>query len=168
MDEHPRRHDETTIQTRIVKMEESDLDEVLSIEASSRQMSWSRQSFVEEMKSPLSFCFLLRGESGAAERVLGFICFRVIGEESDLLNLAVHSQYRHMGLGKELMGFYIDFCRERQTKMFYLETGISNEAAIHLYQSFDYHPTGVRTKFFRGKEDALLMARRVRTEEISH
>jgi len=168
MDEHPRRHDETTIQTRIVKMEESDLDEVLSIEASSRQMSWSRQSFVEEMKSPLSFCFLLRGGSESAERVLGFICFRVIGEESDLLNLAVHSQYRHMGLGKELMGFYIDFCRERKTKMFYLETGVSNEAAIHLYQSFDYHPTGIRSKFFRGKEDALLMARRARTEEISH
>jgi [ribosomal protein S18]-alanine N-acetyltransferase len=167
MDEQLQRCDKSTIRTRIVVMEESDLDEVLSIEASSRQTSWSHHSFVEEIKSPLSFCFVLRGGNEPTERVFGFICFRVIGEESDLLNLAVLSQYRHMGLGKELMKFYVDFCRERKTKIFYLETGVSNGAAIHLYESFDYHPAGIRAKLFRGKEDALLMVRRARTEEIS-
>lgn len=151
--------------TRLIKMEESDLDDVLSIEASSRQTSWSRQSFIEEIKNPLSFCFLLREERESTGQVLGFICFQVIDEESQLLNLGVHSRYRQRGSGKQLMRFYIDFCEQRNVKIFYLETGVSNQAAIHLYRSFGYYRTGVRSKFFQGKEDALLMTRRARAEE---
>ena len=160
MDEYARQYGETMPQTTIVPMEEPDLPEVLSIEASSRQTSWSRQSFVEEMKGPLSFSFVLKGRLESTEQVLGFICFRLIGEESELLNLAVHCNYRRRGLGRQLMKFYLDFCRKRNAKVFYLETAVSNEAAIRLYRSFDYRPAGTRPQFYRAKDDALLMVRR--------
>ena len=41
--------------TWIQSMRECDLDEVLSIEAASRQTSWSDQSFVAEMRTPSPF-----------------------------------------------------------------------------------------------------------------
>ena len=146
--------------TRIDSMRECDLDEVLSIEAASRQTSWSGQSFVAEMKNPVSFCFVLKQKSEPRDQTLGFICFRVIGEESELVNLGIRPLYRHKGLGRELMRFYIGFCLERKVKTSSLETGASNEPAIRLYRSFGYCIEGVRPRFYRGKEDAFLMVRK--------
>ena len=146
--------------TRILKMEASDLDTVAETDASSRLTPWSKESFLEELKNPLSSCFTLKLKKGATEQVIGFICFRILGEESELLDLAIHSRYRQRGFGKHLMTFYLDFCHERRVKTFYLETGVSNQSAIRLYQSFAYQPIGKRPKFYQGREDALLMMRR--------
>ena len=144
----------------IHKMRESDLDEVVQMDASSRPTPWSRQSFLQELQNPFSYCFTLKKDIESNDQNIGFLCFRIVEEESEILNLAIHPQYRQKGLGKQLMKFYIDFCSQREIKTFYLETGVSNQAAIRLYQSFSYHPIGIRPKYYQGKEDALLMVRR--------
>ncbi len=144
----------------ILKMEVSDLDEVVEVDASSRLTPWSRQSFLEELKSPFSYCFTLKRKRGSYVLAIGFICFRIVKEESELLILAVHPRYRQRGLGKKLLKFYFDFCSERKIKDFFLEAGVSNQPAIRLYQSFAYQPVGIRPKFYQGGEDALLMMRR--------
>ncbi len=141
-------------------MGEDDLDEVLSIEAASRQTSWSRSSFVGEMENPVSRCLVLKEKREPGNQTLGFICFRVIGEESEIVNLGVHPLHRRRGIGRQLMRFYIDFCSERRVKSFSLETGISNEPAITLYRSFGYRIERIRSRFYRGKEDAVLMVRK--------
>jgi [ribosomal protein S18]-alanine N-acetyltransferase len=154
--------------SRIEKMEESDLDQILRIEASSGWSSWSRQSFIEELKNPFSHCFTLRVQNDPGnqfgDEIAGFICFRLLGDESELLNLAIHSRHRRKGFGSQLMGFYIDFCRPRKVETFYLETGVTNQPAIRLYQSFAYQPAGIRPRFYPRKEDALLMTRRASQE----
>jgi [ribosomal protein S18]-alanine N-acetyltransferase len=151
--------------SRIEKMEEPDLDQVILIEASSGWSSWSRQSFIEELKNPFSHCFALRGRNdpenqAEGNEIVGFVCFRLVEDESDLLNLAIHPRHRRKGFGRELMGFYLDFCRLRKVEAFYLETGVTNQPAIRLYQSFAYQSAGIRPRFYPGKEDALLMTRR--------
>jgi len=151
--------------TRIESMQECDIDEVLLIEAASRQTSWSKQSFVGEMKNPFSFCFILKERNDPRDRTLGFICFRVLGKESELVNFGVHRLHRRKGRGRELMRFYIDFCRKRGVETFYLETGISNRAAIKLYQSLGYDFKGSRSGFYGGREDALLMVRKASCEK---
>ena len=144
----------------IHKMGESDLDEVVRMDASSRPTPWSRQSFLRELQNPFSYCFTLRMEINSHDHNIGFLCFRIVGQESEILNLVIHPNYRGKGLGKQLMKFYIDFCDQREIKAFYLETAASNQAAIRLYRSFSYSPIGVRPKYYQEKEDALLMARR--------
>ena len=144
----------------ILKMEVSDLDEVVQIDASSRPTPWSRPSFLEELKNPFSYCFTLKRKRGSHVRVIGFVCFRIVEEESELLILAVHPRLRRRGWGKELLKFYFDFCSERKIKDFFLEASVSNQPAIRLYQSFAYQPVGIRPRFYQGGEDALLMMRR--------
>ena len=145
----------------IQKMEIHDLDEVFSIEVASSQTPWSRNSFAEEIQNPLAHCFVMKGGNGSGQRVIGFICFRNVVEESELLDIAVHPDYRKMGIGKKLMQFYINFSRRRGIHTFYLEVNASNQSAIHLYQSFAYQFSGVRKNFYQGKSDALLMTKRV-------
>jgi len=144
----------------IEKMEAQDLDEVLEIECSSSLSPWSKKMFVEEMENPLAHCFVIRMRERPGHSVIGFICFRTIGDESELLNICVHPQYRQTGIGRSLMEFYLGFCRKKRIKRFYLEVNASNESAVHLYQLFSYQSSGVRKKFYQGKFDALLMARK--------
>jgi ribosomal-protein-alanine N-acetyltransferase len=91
---------------------------------------------------------------------MGFICFRIIEDESELLNICVHPQYRQLGVGKKLMQFYISLCSKIKIKTFYLEVDSSNQVAIHLYHLFAYQRVGIRKKFYRGKLDALLMMKK--------
>jgi ribosomal-protein-alanine N-acetyltransferase len=145
----------------IQKMESQDLDEVFSIETSASIAPWSKNMFVEEIRNPFAYCFVMRGEDGCKQPVIGFICFRNITEESELLNICVHPDYRQLGVGKRLMQFYVDFSSRRGIKTFYLEVNSSNQSAIHLYQLFSYQSSGMREKFYRGKFDALLMMKKV-------
>jgi ribosomal-protein-alanine N-acetyltransferase len=147
-------------QLTIKKMETNDLDEVLDMEASSSLTPWSKNLFAEEMKNPFAYCFIIQMKGTSKNQVMGFICFRKIGDESELLNLCVHPQYRQMGIGKKLMLFYIGFSRKMKIKTFYLEVNALNQPAVHLYRHFSYQSLGMRRKFYQGKFDALLMTKK--------
>ena len=145
----------------IEKMDIKDLDDVGSIERSNPLTLWSKEMFIEEMRNPFAYCFVMRKEEGTELRVIGFICFRNVLEESELLNICVHSDYRRRGVGGRLMHFYVDFSRQRGIKTFHLEVSISNHSAIHLYRLFSYESSGKRKNFYQGKFDALLMTKQV-------
>jgi ribosomal-protein-alanine N-acetyltransferase len=147
----------------IQKMTPQDLEEVLSIEASASLTPWSLNMFREEMQNPFSYCFVMKSEEGSGSKapVVGFICFRNVTEESELLNIGVHPHYRQRGIGKTLMQFYIDFCNPLKIGTFYLEVNASNQPAIHLYHRFSYQSFGMRKKFYQGKFDAILMMKKV-------
>lgn len=141
-------------------MDAEDVENVLAIAATVLLNPWSRKMFLEELVNPSSHCFRLSQKSDSHQEVpLGFICFRNIGEESELLNIAIAPSHRRKGFGKQLMEFYIDFCRQTGVRKYYLEVNPENVSAVHLYQSFGYQTTGKRKKFYQGKYDALLMER---------
>jgi ribosomal-protein-alanine N-acetyltransferase len=142
------------------RMEESDLEEILQMETSVDLSPWSRPSFLEEMKLPFSHCYVLRKGEPPAVQTIGYLCFRTVGDESDLLKMGIHPKERRKGYGRQLMRFYTGFCQSEGIRTFHLETGSSNEAAIGLYRSFSYYPVGVRPRFYRGREDALLMTKK--------
>ena len=144
----------------IQKMDIQDLDEVIAIESSFSGAPWSKDMFVEEMRNPFAYCFVMKAEDLSRQRVIGFICFRNVAEESDLLNICVHPDYRHLGVGSRLMEFYVEFGRRRGIKTFHLEVHSLNYPAIRLYRMFSYEALGTRKKFYQGKFDALLMTKR--------
>lgn len=144
----------------IRRMNAKDLDDVVAIATSSTSNPWSRNMFLEEMLNRFAYCFVYR-RKGSKQPLVGFICFRIVGDESELLNIGVHPQYRQMGIGKNLMQFYIGFCKEMGMKKSYLEVDSLNQPAIHLYQLSSYQTQGIRKKFYRGKFDALLMVKKI-------
>jgi ribosomal-protein-alanine N-acetyltransferase len=145
----------------IQKMDIQDLDEVMRIESSYSVAPWSKSMFVEEMRNPFACCFVMKIEDQPGKRVIGFISFRNVAEESELLKICVHSDYRKLGAGKRLMEFYVEFSRRRGIKTFHLEVHSLNDSAIRLYRMFSYEASGMRKKFYQGRFDALLMTKRV-------
>jgi ribosomal-protein-alanine N-acetyltransferase len=144
----------------IQKMNIQDLEEVISLQTSNSLTLWSKNMFIEEMRNPFACCFVMKRDDGSIQPVIGFICFRNIADESELLNICVRSDYRQLGVGKKLMEFYVELSRRRGIKTFHLEVSSSNHPAIHLYQSFSYESSGMRKKFYQGKFDALRMTRK--------
>jgi ribosomal-protein-alanine N-acetyltransferase len=144
----------------VEKMGREHLDEVLLIETSSSLTPWTKEMFLEELRNPLAHSFIYRVDEAQGPLPAGFICFKNIGEESELLNIAVHPLYRRKGIGRKLMQFYMELGRAKQIKTFYLEVHVSNPSAIRLYQEFSYQPVGMRKKFYQGKFDALMMVKR--------
>ena len=144
----------------VEEMGEEHLDEVLLIETSSSLTPWTKEMFLEELRNPLAHSFIYRVDEAQGPLLAGFICFKNIGEESELLNIAVHPLYRRKGIGRKLMQFYMELGTAKQIKTFYLEVHVSNPSAIRLYQEFSYQPVGMRKKFYQGKFDALMMVKR--------
>jgi len=138
-----------------------DLDEVASIEAVSSLTPWSKQMFREEMAQTTAHCYVMILEDVPTGPVIGFLCFRNFGEESDLLNICVHPDHRHHGFGRQWMQFYTAFCRREGITTFHLEVNDANRPAVELYRSFSYHSVGVRPRFYRGEFDALRMMKRI-------
>lgn len=145
----------------IRKMIRADLDEVFSMETSDSLAPWSKKMFLQEMQHPIARCFVMKRKDRPKHPVVGFICFRNVTEESELLKICVHPDYRQLGIAKKLMQFYIDFGRRSGVRTFHLEVNPSNQPAIHLYESFSYQPSGMRKKFYQREFDALLMMRQV-------
>ena len=143
------------------KMEEGDLDEVLAIEASSSLTPWSRALFLGEMAHPHGHSLSLVLPGGPGPRVVAYLCFRTMGDDSELLNLAVHPDYRRRGFARHLMAFYIDLCRRDKVKQSFLDVYTENQAALQLYRSLDYRGTGKRIKFYLGHLDAVVMERKI-------
>jgi ribosomal-protein-alanine N-acetyltransferase len=148
------------VTSSIEKMEREHLDEVVFIETSSSPVPWSKGMFLEELQNPLAHCFVYRVDEPRDHPLVGFICFRNVGQESELLNICVHPLYRRMGIGRQLMQFYIEFGKAKQIKTFHLEVHVSNPPAIRLYLGFSYQQSGTRKKFYQGKFDALMMVKR--------
>ncbi len=142
-------------------MDFKDLDEVISLERSNPLTVWSKEMFIGEMRNPFAYCFVTKADDGPSQPAIGFICFRNVVDESELLNICVHPDYRRLGIGKGLMQFYIEFSRQRGIKTFHLEVYSSNHSAIHLYQLFSYESSGIRKNFYQGKFDATLMTKQV-------
>jgi ribosomal-protein-alanine N-acetyltransferase len=117
--------------------------------------------FLEEMEHPNASCYVLTSGEPLTDSPVGFICFRNVGDESDLLNIGVDPESRGCGIGKKLMTFYAEECRQRGAKTLYLEVDPRNVPAVRLYLSQSYRNNGVRKNFYHGKFDALLMMRTV-------
>jgi ribosomal-protein-alanine N-acetyltransferase len=145
----------------IRKMNLRDLDKVVSLSATSPSNPWSKQMFLEEMEHPNASCYVMTSGEPLIDSPVGFICFRNVGDESDLLNIGVDPESRGCGIGKKLMTFYAEECRQRGAKTLYLEVDPRNVPAVRLYLSQSYRNNGVRKNFYHGKFDALLMMRTV-------
>ena len=145
----------------IRKMDFQDLEEVVSLSATLPSNPWSKQMFMEEMQHPNASCYVMTSGEPVTASPVGYICFRNVGDESDLLNIGVHPNSRRCGIGKKLMTFYVEECRQRGAKTLYLEVDPRNLPAVCLYLSMSYRKNGVRKNFYQGKFDALLMMRTV-------
>ncbi len=133
-----------------------DLPELLAIETASFIQPWSPGSFLSEIKKAPPSLYLIRKEPSAC--ILGYICFWPVFDEIQMLNLAIHPDYRRQGLGRRLMTFLLGRAGEKGISKVLLEVRASNLAAIGLYRSLGFEILYRRPGYYEPDgEDALVM-----------
>ena len=91
------------------------------------------------------------------ERVVGFLVARHLEEaETEILNLAVHPDFRRSGAGRGLLEHFL----ARNPGPAHLEIRDNNFTALEFYKSMGFQQVGVRREYYQTPPaDAIVMTR---------
>jgi ribosomal-protein-alanine N-acetyltransferase len=137
---------------------EADLNQVVLIERSSFADPWTEESFRRLLGGhPAIFQVI---ECPPDFRVAGYVIAFAVGEDAELLNVAVESKFRGKGLAGQMLDAVLMELGGRGVRTAFLEVRESNSAARALYGSRGFTEIGRRRNYYRRPvEDALVMRR---------
>lgn len=88
--------------------------------------------------------------------VFGYISYRVVLDEVEIMNVVTREDARNMGIASSLLSYVI---RNVDASKFNLEVNENNKVAIKIYKKFGFMEVGERKNYYNnGKENAILMS----------
>ena len=138
----------------IVRMNESHVAAVAELEKICFSDPWSEKSVASELNNKLAL-WLVAEEEG---HVAGYIGSQTCGDESDVMNVAVHPDFRRRGIAESLVIALVEELKSLESHCLTLEVRASNESAQKLYEKMGFAEVGRRKNYYRNpREDALIM-----------
>jgi ribosomal-protein-alanine N-acetyltransferase len=137
---------------------EGDLLEIVRIERSCFADPWTEESFRRLIGGqPAIFLTAVFPPENA---IAGYAIAFSVGEDAELLNVAVDPAFRGRGLAGQMLDAVLIELGARGVRTAFLEVRESNRAARALYGSRGFTEIGRRQKYYRRPvEDALVMRR---------
>ena len=115
---------------------------------------WSEMSIASELQSIWSYWVVAIDD----EQLVGYIGSQSSIDETDIMNVAVHPDWRRRGIAEKLITCLIEELKKRGSHALMLEVRASNAPAIALYEKLGFQQVGRRKNYYRNpKEDALIL-----------
>lgn len=131
------------------------LHKILEIENRSFSAPWSLNGFLQELENPVAQLWALMSD----KVLLGYLCFWTVQDEMQLLDLAVHPEYRRRGHGGFLLAKMIELALSKGIPRIWLEVRVSGSSARTLYEKFGFVESGRRRNYYTDpSEDAIVMS----------
>jgi len=90
--------------------------------------------------------------------IIGFAGLWLMVDEAHITTIAMHPDYRRMGLGEFLLMSLIDISYDIGAKWVTLEVRVTNYTAQNLYRKYGFREAGLRHRYYSdNQEDALIM-----------
>ena len=86
----------------------------------------------------------------------GFVVWRVVADEAEIITIGVHPDARRGGIADAMLTLVESDVKKRGGKKIFLEVAENNVPARALYEHNGYVQVGVRPKYYDGT-DAILM-----------
>lgn len=138
----------------IERMNESHISQIASLEAACFSAPWSEECLRYELTNALAL-WLAAVEDGT---VVGYVGSQTVMGESDMMNIAVHPDYRRQGIAQSLLDELVSKLKEIDSCCLTLEVRASNDSAIKLYEKNGFSQVGLRKNYYKNpKEDALIL-----------
>ena len=138
----------------IVNMTAAHVAQVAELEKLCFSDPWSEKSVASELENKLALWLVALDEDAVA----GYIGSQTVIDETDMMNVAVHPDYRRRGIAEALVNALVDALKIRESHSLTLEVRASNAPAIALYEKLDFQKTGLRKNYYRNpREDALIL-----------
>ncbi len=137
----------------IRKWQYADNLSVYKIEKESFSDPWTKEmisdTFIQE-----NFVGLVAEDKGA---VVGYIALTYCLDEAEINIIAITRDYRRKGIATKLLNEAFLVLTEIGVNQVFLEVRKSNHSAQNLYKSSGFKVIGLRPKYYKGVEDAILM-----------
>ena len=115
---------------------------------------WSEKSVASELENKWALWLVALEENN----VVGYIGSQTSIDETDVMNVAVHPDFRRKGIAEKLIEQLVAELKGRGSHALMLEVRASNAPAIALYEKLGFVQVGCRKNYYRNpKEDALIL-----------
>ena len=115
---------------------------------------WSEMSIASELQNLWSYWLVALED----DRVIGYVGSQSSIDEADIMNVAVHPDFRRQGIAEALINRLVADLKERDIHALLLEVRVSNTPAITLYEKLGFSQVGRRKNYYHNpKEDALIL-----------
>ena len=146
---------------KLREMRLEDVHRVAAIDQISFPTPWSETTYRQELReNPAAHLYVAEEAKDHSNQreVVGFVGFWFIVDEAHISTIAVHPDWRRIGLGRLILGYALQKAKTLGADLVTLEVRESNHAAIALYRDFGFELRGRRRGYYRDNdEDALVM-----------
>jgi ribosomal-protein-alanine N-acetyltransferase len=137
------------------------------IHASAFKRGWSDAEFEALLLQVGVHAVIAHYRNALGKRIpAGFILYRLIRDEAEILSVAVTPACRRRGIGRALLEDALRHLYREGARSIHLEVEDSNAAAIGLYRGVEFRESGRRAGYYaEGRETpggALVMLRQLR------
>ena len=141
---------------KIVEMNANHVSQVAQLEKLCFTDPWSENSVASELNNELSL-WLVAEENGI---LCGYVGSQTVLDETDMMNLAVHPDFRRRGIASALIAELTARLMARGSRCLRLEVRQSNMPAISLYEAMGFSQLGLRKNYYRNpKENGLILGK---------
>ena len=138
----------------ITEMNESHVPQIAALEKICFADPWSEISIASELQNLWSYWLAALED----DRVIGYVGSQSSIDEADIMNVAVHPDFRRKGIAETLINRLVADLKERGIHALLLEVRVSNAPAIALYEKLGFSQVGRRKNYYHNpKEDALIL-----------
>ena len=135
-------------------MHSSHVAQIAALEKLCFSDPWSEKSVASELDNKLAF-WLVATEG---DTVAGYIGSQTVMDETDMMNVAVHPDFRRQGIAEALVNALVEQLKTMGSHCLTLEVRASNAPAIALYEKLGFAQIGRRKNYYRNpREDALIL-----------
>ena len=136
----------------IIDFKVKDIDQILEIEKESFSNHWSKQMFLSECENKFSHFKICISDN----LIIGFIIYRIVLEEAEILNIVIGHKFRGKSFGKQLLNYAVNDIKEHKVKNIFLEVNERNIIAQNLYKNGGFVKYSTRQNYY-GDDNAVLM-----------
>lgn len=135
---------------------EQDVENVAALEGKVFADAWTSQGVQETMNQRQAF--IVVAESN--DKLVGYCIVYYVMDEGEIARIAVDETVRRQGVGRGLLDYVCECCKEKHVERLLLDVRESNESARAFYGNYGFGVDGIRKNFYeQPKENAVLMSK---------
>ena len=137
---------------------EADIPQILEIEQEAISPPWMHSTLLREIYNEDALFIVAADECSTC----GFAILRQVGDDGELLQIAVCKSKRGGGIGGLLMKYVLGYAAEKTLSSVFLEVRKSNTAAVRLYEEHGFKSIRTRKAYYTDPiEDASVMMKHI-------
>lgn len=116
------------------------------------RLSWGETSLRDGLSEPLVSALVATRDG--VEGPDGFVLWRTLGDEAEILSIGVRPSARRLGAAVIMMQAALEDARAEGLRAMFLEVDAENVAARALYEKLGFYLVGRRKGYYRNGHDA--------------